>query len=92
MLLAPQNLAVSGANQVLHNIVAGNFFRGNIVLVSWRNCETDNQTTQRNAGLRKIMGHVLICIDGLRVQSLLFLFFVWGGGVPGIFAHRTFFA
>ncbi|CAJ1440547.1 unnamed protein product [Effrenium voratum] len=34
VLLAPQNLAVSGANQVLHNIVAGNFFRGNIVLVS----------------------------------------------------------
>eukprot|EP00440_Ansanella_granifera_P033235 gb/GFBE01036058.1/.p1 GENE.gb/GFBE01036058.1/~~gb/GFBE01036058.1/.p1 ORF type:complete len:696 (+),score=195.32 gb/GFBE01036058.1/:1-2088(+) len=34
ILLAPQNLAVSGANQVLHNIVAGNFYRGNIVLVS----------------------------------------------------------
>ncbi|CAE7296152.1 unnamed protein product [Symbiodinium natans] len=34
VLLAPQNLAVSGANQVLHNIVAGNFFRGNIVLVA----------------------------------------------------------
>lgn len=34
VLLCPQNLAVSGANQVLHNIVAGNFYRGNMVLLS----------------------------------------------------------
>lgn len=34
VLLCPQNLAVSGANQVLHNVVAGNLYRGNIILVS----------------------------------------------------------
>lgn len=34
VLLCPQNLAVSGANQVLYNIVAGNLYRGNVVLCS----------------------------------------------------------
>jgi len=34
VLLCPQNLAVSGANQVLHNIAAGGLYRGNMVLVS----------------------------------------------------------
>ncbi|CAD7973013.1 unnamed protein product [Amoebophrya sp. A25] len=34
VLLCPQNLAVSGANQVLYNIVAGNLYRGTVVLVS----------------------------------------------------------
>eukprot|EP00403_Amphidinium_massartii_P026190 CAMPEP_0178407384 /NCGR_PEP_ID=MMETSP0689_2-20121128/19403_1 /TAXON_ID=160604 /ORGANISM="Amphidinium massartii, Strain CS-259" /LENGTH=652 /DNA_ID=CAMNT_0020028461 /DNA_START=97 /DNA_END=2055 /DNA_ORIENTATION=- len=34
ILLCPQNLAVSGANQVLYNIAAGEFYQGNMVLVS----------------------------------------------------------
>ena len=34
VLLCPQNLAVSGANQVLYNIAAGGLYRGNMVLVS----------------------------------------------------------
>eukprot|EP00403_Amphidinium_massartii_P035295 CAMPEP_0178439866 /NCGR_PEP_ID=MMETSP0689_2-20121128/36418_1 /TAXON_ID=160604 /ORGANISM="Amphidinium massartii, Strain CS-259" /LENGTH=661 /DNA_ID=CAMNT_0020062491 /DNA_START=104 /DNA_END=2086 /DNA_ORIENTATION=+ len=34
VLLCPQNLAVSGANQVLYNIAAGEFYRGNVVLVA----------------------------------------------------------